>query len=92
MGKAQAWARLRVEFKLDRYTWEARVLPVYLTPAVLAVATTVLNGLNLPPAGSLAVVFLPISYFMSQVASDFGKRLELALWDSWGGHNAIPAT
>ncbi len=87
MGKTQAWARLRVDFKLDRYTWGARVLPVYLTaaPAVLAVAATLPEGLNLPLAGASAIVFLPLSYFMSQVASDFGKRLEPALWDSWGG-------
>ena len=78
-----------MDFKLDldRYTWEARVLPVYLTaaPAVLAVAATLPEGLNLPLAGASAIVFLPLSYFMSQVASDFGKRLEPALWDSWGG-------
>ena len=87
MGKTQAWARLRVDFKLDRYTWGARALPVYLTaaPAVLAVAATLPEGLNLPLAGASAIVFLPLAYFMSQVASDFGKRLEPALWDSWDG-------
>ena len=60
---------------------------MYLTaaPAVLAVAATLPEGLNLPLAGASAIVFLPLSYFMSQVASDFGKRLEPALWDSWGG-------
>ena len=76
-----------MDFKVDRYTWVARVLPVYLTaaPAVLAVAATLPEGLNLPLAGVSAIVFLPLSYFMSQVASDFGKRLESALWESWGG-------
>ena len=52
---------------------------------MLAVAATLPEGLNLPLAGASAIVFLPLSYFMSQVASDFGKRLEPALWDSWGG-------
>ena len=87
MGTTQAWARLRVDFELDRYTWGARVLPVYLTaaPAVLAVAATLPDGLNLPLAGASAIVFLPLAYFMSQVASDFGKRLEPTLWNSWGG-------
>ena len=63
------------------------MLPVYLTaaPAVLAIAATLPEGLNLPLAGASAIVFLPLSYFMSQVASDFGKRLEPALWDAWGG-------
>ena len=87
MFETQALARLRVEFKLDRYTWKARILPVYLTaaPAVLAIAATLPEGLNLPLAGASAIVFLTLSYFVSQVASDFGKRLEPALWDSWGG-------
>ena len=73
--------------KFDRYTWRARVLPVYLTaaPAVLAIAATFPEGLNLPLAGTSAIVFLPLSYFLSQIASDFGKRLEPALWKSWGG-------
>ena len=76
-----------MEIKFDRYTWQARVLPVYLTaaPAVLAIAATLPEGLNLPFAGGSAVVFVPLSYFLSQIASDFGKRLEPALWESWGG-------
>lgn len=73
--------------KFDRYTWRARVLPVYLTvaPAILAIAATLPEGLSLPLAGGSAVVFVPLSYFLSQIASDFGKRLEPALWESWGG-------
>ena len=76
-----------MDFKLDRYTWGARVLPVYLTaaPVVLVLAATLPEGLNLPLAGGAAIVFLPLSFFMSQIAADFGKRLEPALWDSWGG-------
>ena len=76
-----------MDIKFDRYTWRARVLPIYLTaaPAVLAIAATVPEGLNLPLAGASAVVFVPLSYFLSQIASDFGKRLEPALWRSWGG-------
>lgn len=81
------WGSPSVDFKFDRYTWGARVWPVYLTavPAVLTVAATVPEGLTYPLAGASAIVFLPLSYFMSQVASDFGKRREPALWDSWGG-------
>ncbi len=60
---------------------------MYLTaaPVVLTVAVTLPEGLKLPLAGASAFVLLPLSYFMSQVASDFGKRLEPALWNSWGG-------
>ena len=76
-----------MDFKVDSYTWRARVLPVYLTaaPAVMVIAATLLEGLNLPLAGASAIVFVPFSYFMSQVASDFGKNLEPTLWHSWGG-------
>lgn len=76
-----------MEIKFDRYTWRARVLPAYLTiaPALLAIAATLPEGLKLPLAGASAVVFVPLSYFLSQIASDFGKRLEPALWESWGG-------
>ena len=67
-----------MDFKFDSYTWRARVLPVYLTaaPAVMVISATLPEGLNLPLAGASAIVFMPLSYFMSQVASDFGKKLE----------------
>lgn len=76
-----------MEFKFDGYTWRARVLPVYFTaaPGVLAIAATLPEGLNLPLAGASAVVFVPLSYLLSQVGADFGKRLEPGLWRSWGG-------
>ena len=76
-----------MSMEFDAYTWRARVLPVYFTaaPAVLAVAATLPEGLTLPLAGASAIVFLSLPYFMGQVTSDFGKRLEPALWTSWGG-------
>lgn len=62
-------------------------MPVYLTavPVMLSVAAALPDGLNLLLTGTSAVVFLPLSYFMSQVAADFGKRLEPGLWEAWGG-------
>ena len=73
--------------KLDRYTWQARVLPVYFTSAsaILAIAATLPEGLSLPLASASGVVFLPLAYFFSQVGADLGKRLEPGLWRSWGG-------
>ena len=81
------WRALQMDLGLDRYTWRARIAPVYLAavPAILAIAATLPDGLNLPLAGASAVVFVPLSYFAGQVAADFGKRLEPGLWDSWGG-------
>lgn len=74
-----------VEF--DTYSFRARVLPVYLTlaPIVLLLAAVVPEGLRLPIGGAAALVFAPISFFLSQVGGDFGKRLENGLWTNWGG-------
>ena len=76
-----------MDMKLDRYTWQARVLPVYFTSAsaILAIAATLPEGLSLPLASASGVVFLPLAYFFSQVGADLGKRLEPGLWRSWGG-------
>jgi len=71
----------------DNYNFHARVLPVYLTlaPVVLLLAALVPDGLKLPLGGAAALVFVPISFFLSQVGADFGKRLEKSLWRDWGG-------
>lgn len=76
-----------MDINFDTYSFRARVLPVYLSlaPAVLLLASLVPNGLKLPLGGGAAVVFVPISFFLSQVGADFGKRLEKALWTKWGG-------
>ena len=76
-----------VDFKLDLYTLVARIAPVYLTavPVVLAFATVLPDGLNLPLAEVSGLVFILLSYFMGQVAADFGRRMEPTLWHSWGG-------
>ena len=76
-----------MEIKFDRYSFRARVLPVYLTlaPVVLLLAAVVPEGLKLSIGGAAALVFAPISFLLSQVGADFGKRLEKGLWASWGG-------
>ena len=76
-----------VEIELDKYSFSARVLPVYLTlaPVVLFLAAVVPEGLKLPIGGAAAIVFAPISFFLSQVGADFGKRLEKGLWARWAG-------
>ena len=73
--------------KFDTYSFRARILPVYLTlaPVVLLLAALVPEGLKLPLGGTAALVFVPISFFLSQVGADFGKRLEKGLWSKWGG-------
>lgn len=76
-----------MDLKFDTYSFRARVLPVYLTlaPAVLLLAALVPDGLKLPLGGAAALVFVPISFFLSQVGADFGKHLEKRLWRDWGG-------
>ena len=73
--------------KFDTYSFRARVLPVYFTlaPVVLLLAAVVPEGLKLPIGGAAALVFAPISFFLSQISADFGKRLEKSLWMNWGG-------
>ncbi len=76
-----------MELTFDTYSFRARVLPVYLTlaPAVLLLAALVPDGLKLPLGGAAALVFVPISFFLSQVGADLGKRLEKSLWRDWDG-------
>ena len=76
-----------MDIKFDAYSFRARLLPVYLTfaPAVLLLAALVPDGLKLPLGGAGAIVFFPISFLLSQVGADLGKRLEKSLWRDWGG-------
>ena len=76
-----------MEIKFDTYSFRARVLPVYLTlaPVVLLLVAVEPEGLRLLIGGAAALVFAPISFFLSQVGADFGKRLEKSLWTNWGG-------
>ena len=76
-----------MSIKYDTYSFQARVLPVYLTlaPVILLIAAILPTGLKLSLGGAVALVFVPISFFLSQVGADFGKRLEKDLWHDWGG-------
>ncbi len=73
--------------KFDTYSFRARILPVYLVlaPVVLLLAVLVPEGLKLPIGGGAVLVFAPISFFLSQLGADFGKRLERGLWKEWRG-------
>ena len=72
---------------IDAYNLRARSLPVYITvmPVILVMAAILPRGLDLPLAGAAVVVFAPLSYLVSQLGADFGKRLEKRLWEKWGG-------
>ena len=76
-----------MEIKFDTYSFRARVLPVYLTlaPVVLLLASVAPSGFKLPIGGAVALVFAAVSFLLSQIGADFGKRLEKGLWTNWGG-------
>ena len=76
---------------LDRYNWQARVFPVYITiaPAILALAAILPQGLDLSLSAASVVFFVPIAFLSAQVGADFGKRLEKRLWLKW---DASPTT
>ena len=71
----------------DRYTWQARAFPVYITisPIILGLAAILPQGLDLPVGAAAAIVFGPLAFLAGQVGADFGKRLEKSLWTKWGG-------
>ena len=71
----------------DRYSWRARVIPVYITamPAVLALVAWLPQSLALPTGAITTIVLVPLAYLASQVGADFGKRLEKHLWLMWDG-------
>lgn len=71
----------------DRYTWQARAFPVYVTisPIILGLAAILPQGLDLPMGAATAIVFGPLAFLAGQVGADFGKRLEKPLWMKWGG-------
>lgn len=73
--------------KFDSYSLRARVFPVYLTiaPVALALMAILPGGYSLSVGGSAAIIFLPLAFLAKQFGADFGKRLEKALWDKWDG-------
>lgn len=76
-----------MEINFDTYTFRARVLPMYLTlaPAILLLAAVLPDALKIPLGSAAAVVFAPISFLVSQLSADPGKRLERRLFSDWGG-------
>ncbi len=72
---------------VDGYTLRARITPVYLaiSPVIMLLAALLPASLNLTFSGASAIVLVPLAVLASQVGADFGKRLELSLWRSWGG-------
>ncbi len=69
------------------YSLRAETLPVCitLTPIALLLVVAVPEGFKFPTGGVAVLIFSLVSFFLSRVGADFGKRLEKSLWTSWGG-------
>lgn len=78
---------IAVALRIDRYSFHARALPVYVTlaPIVLVLAAVAPDDLRAIVGGSAAALLVPLSFLLSQLGADFGKRLEGTLWQAWGG-------
>ena len=76
-----------MDIKFAAYSFRARALPVYLSlsPAALLLAALAPAGLQLPLEGAAALVFVPISFLLSQAGADFGKHLKKRIWCDCGG-------
>ncbi len=76
--------------RLDRYSNQAEALPVFLVlvPITLFLTVVLPEGLSLKGLLIKSVPFVGLvglSFTISQIGADFGKRLEKRLWEQWGG-------
>lgn len=73
----------------DQYELRARMAPTaaVFSPLFFAYFCTVLGVTGSWPAslGGLAVVILLLTYVLSSVPRQLGKRIEPELWERWGG-------
>jgi hypothetical protein len=69
----------------DEYTWRARIAPVatVISPIVVFAPASAVVQLGVAVASGVAAVALVA--IAAEVGRDRGKRLEPALWASWGG-------
>jgi len=80
-----------MDFPLDRYTYQARLLPSLITIAPLGFAIAVWFPSETATWNWLGTLFisLGLAALLSQFGRDFGKRKEQWLFQQWGG---IPTT
>lgn len=73
--------------RIDSYTLFARALPVYLgiLPVVLLLTVVLPVEFKLTVGGAAGAALVLLSFSLGQVAADFGKKIEGALWRKWGG-------
>lgn len=73
--------------KFDQYSLSARIMPVYLTIAPLAIVIIAVlpENLNLSIGGGASLILVPLAFLASQIGADYGKQLEKNLWKNWDG-------
>ncbi len=76
-----------IEIKPDSYSIYARAFPIYITlmPVALALFPILPEGYDWKLGGATAFVLLLLSYLCRQIGGDWGRKLQSALWDKWGG-------
>src|SRR6266446_697497 len=74
---------------LDRYTFQARLLPALIVVFPIALTTVALGGASMRTAGLSIVTWAGGTMLLAQLARDGGKRREPALFESWGGKPTV---
>ncbi|HEY6881908.1 MAG TPA: hypothetical protein VI299_27960 [Polyangiales bacterium] len=69
----------------DAYTWKARIAPVLIVTAPVAVYSATAVALTVKLAVGSAVIGAAVLVLLSQLGRDSGKRLEPELFERWGG-------
>ena len=76
---------------MNNYSFQARVLPMTfaLLPIMITGAILSINFAQFTPFLISSGATAALSFFLSQVGRDAGKKKEPKLWESWGGTPSI---
>lgn len=69
----------------DEYAWRARIAPVAVVISPIVVLAPASAVVHLGVAVATGVVAVALVAIAAEVGRDRGKKLEPALWGSWGG-------
>lgn len=76
---------------MDRYTYNARVLPFILAvlPAASLPLLLAVQAPEWPTIGGSSTVVLALALLGAQLGRDNGRKDQARLWDSWGGEPTL---
>jgi len=76
---------------MDKYSLFARIYPMvifFLPIVVIGVSYSVVNDSYIQSLSSIGITSV-LTYFLSQVGRDRGKKKETKLWEKWGGMPSV---